>query len=139
MKTDKNYRFPGKENVFVAGDVIRPHLLTTAIGHARICVDGIDAYFKGEEQDRRPKVDVAHWDMVRKWVESGHQYAEHHGQEWGTSAWKDTLHNYEDRSARYVIPSTEMFLGHFMNVPRDRKSTRLNSSHRYISRMPSSA
>jgi NADPH-dependent glutamate synthase beta subunit-like oxidoreductase len=36
MKADKNYRFPGKPNVFVGGDVLRPHLLTTAIGHARI-------------------------------------------------------------------------------------------------------
>ncbi|MEW5768825.1 MAG: NAD(P)-binding protein [Pseudomonadota bacterium] len=121
MKTDKNYRFPGKENVFVAGDVIRPHLLTTAIGHARICADGIDAFLKGQELDKRPKVDVAHWDMVRKWVESGHEYAEHHGQEWGTNQWKDTLHNFEDRSGRYVIPSTEMFLGHFMNVPRNQR------------------
>jgi len=59
--------------------------------------------------------------MVRKWVESGHDYKEHHGQETGTDAWKDTLHNYDDRSGRYVIPSTEMFLGHFMNVPRNQR------------------
>lgn len=122
IKTDKNYRFPGKANVFVAGDVIRPHLLTTAIGHARICAEGIDAYLKGEELDKRPKIDVAHWDMVRKWVESGHEYSEHHGQDWGTSAWKDTLHNFEDRSGRYVIPSTELFLGHFMNTPRKQRN-----------------
>lgn len=118
MKTDKNYRFPGKENVFVAGDVIRPHLLTTAIGHARICAEGIDAYLNGVETSKRPKVDVAHWDMIRKWVETGHQYGEHHGQEWGTSEWKDTLHNFDDRSGRYIIPSTQLFLGHFQNVPR---------------------
>ena len=121
MKTDKNYRYPGKENVFVAGDVIRPHLLTTAIGHGRICADGIDAFLKGQELDKRPKVDVSHWDMVRKWVEAGHEYKEHHGQETGTDGWKDTLHNYEDRSGRYVIPSTEMFLGHFMNTPRNQR------------------
>jgi NADPH-dependent glutamate synthase beta subunit-like oxidoreductase/Pyruvate/2-oxoacid:ferredoxin oxidoreductase delta subunit len=121
MKTDKNYRYPGKENVFVAGDVIRPHLLTTAIGHGRICAEGIDAFLKGAELDKRPKVDVAHWDQVRKWVESGHEYKEHHGQETGTDSWKDTLHNYEDRSGRYVIPSTEMFLGHFMNTPRNQR------------------
>ncbi|NWG86727.1 MAG: NAD(P)-binding protein [Hydrogenophilaceae bacterium] len=122
IKTDKNYRFPGKANVFVAGDVIRPHLLTTAIGHARICVDGIDAYLRGEELDRRPKVDVAHWDMVRRWVETGHEYKEHHGQEWGTNEKKDLLHNFEDRSSRYVIPSTELFLGHFANTPRNKRN-----------------
>jgi len=121
IRADKNYRFPNKPNIFVAGDVIRPHLLTTAIGHARICADGIDAYLKGEEADKRPKVDVAHWDEVRKWVESGHEYKEHHGPEWGTSEWKDVLHNYDDRSGRYVIPSTEMFLGHFMNTPRNQR------------------
>ncbi|MBI5938166.1 MAG: NAD(P)-binding protein [Betaproteobacteria bacterium] len=121
IKTDKNYRFPGKANVFVAGDVIRPHLLTTAIGHARICVDGIEAFLAGHDLDRRPKVDVAHWDMVRRWVETGHEYKEHHGQEWGTNEKKDLLHNFEDRSSRYVIPSTELFLGHFANAPRNKR------------------
>jgi Pyruvate/2-oxoacid:ferredoxin oxidoreductase delta subunit len=114
-------RFPGKTNVFVAGDVIRPHLLTTAIGHARICADGIDAYLSGVELDKRPKVDVHHCDMVRRWLETGHDYKEHHGQEWGTSEWKDTLHNFEDRSSRYVIPSSELFLGHFANTPRNQR------------------
>ena len=121
IRADKNYRFPNKPNIFVAGDVIRPHLLTTAIGHARICAEGIDAFFKGEDAAKRPKVDVAHWDMVRKWVEAGHDYKEHHGPDLGTSGWKDVLHNYEDRSGRYVIPSSEMFLGHFMNVARNQR------------------
>ena len=48
MKADKNYRFPGKEHIFVGGDVLRPHLLTTAIGHASIAVDGIDAFLQGQ-------------------------------------------------------------------------------------------
>ena len=121
IRADKNYRFPNKPNIFVAGDVIRPHLLTTAIGHARICAEGIDAFFKGDDAAKRPKVDVAHWDMVRKWVEAGHDYKEHHGSDLGTSEWKDVLHNYEDRSGRYVIPSSEMFLGHFMNVARNQR------------------
>lgn len=122
MKTDKNYRFPGKPNVFVAGDVIRPHLLTTAIGHARICAEGINAYLNGvKDLDKRPKVDVDHWDMVRRWLETGHEYNTHKGQEWGTSEWKDTLHNFEDRSQRYIIPSTELFLGHFANTPRNKR------------------
>lgn len=121
IKTDKLYRFPGKENVFVAGDVIRPHLLTTAIGHARICAQGIDDYLKGEDVEKRPKVDVAHWDMIRKWLESGHEYADRHGTGWGTDVDKELLHNYEDRSHRYVIPATELFLGHFANTPRNKR------------------
>ena len=129
MKTDKNYRFPGKENVFVAGDVIRPHLLTTAIGHARICAEGIDAFLKGEEASKRPKVDVAHWDMVRRWTETGHAYNEHHGSEMGTSEWKDVLHNFDDRSGRYIIPSTQLFLGHFANTPRLKRDVTVLDAH----------
>jgi NADPH-dependent glutamate synthase beta subunit-like oxidoreductase/Pyruvate/2-oxoacid:ferredoxin oxidoreductase delta subunit len=121
IKADKNYRFPGKEHMFVAGDVIKPHLLTTAIGHARICADGIDAFLRGKELDKRPKVDVDHWDLVRKWVESGHEYQETHGQEWGTDSNKALLHNFEDRSQRYVIPSGELFLGHFPQTPRNKR------------------
>jgi len=120
IRADKNYRFPGSTKVFVGGDVIRPHLLTTAIGHASIAVDGIDAYLKGvEELDKRPKVDVHHFDQIRKWLEAGHEYSEIKGQEWGTSAQKGLLHNFEDRSAKYVIPHDQLFLGHFPNTPRN--------------------
>lgn len=118
IKTDKNYRFPGSNKVFVGGDVIRPHLLTTAIGHASIAVDGIDAFLKGKELDKRPKVDVHHFDEIRKWLESGHEYNEIHGGVWGTSERKDILHNFEDASQRHIIPYTELFLGHFQYTPR---------------------
>ena len=38
------------------------------------------------------------------------------------------MHNYEDRSARYVIPHDELFLGHFTFVPRhQRKVTTLSA------------
>ena len=120
IKADKNYRYPGKEHIFVGGDVIRPHLLTTAIGHASIAVDGIDAFLKGhKELDKRPKVDVHHFDQIRKWLETGHEYNEIKGQDMGTSERKDLLHNFEDRSARYIIPHNELFLGHFPNVSRN--------------------
>ncbi len=119
IKADKNYRYPGKEHIFVGGDVIRPHLLTTAIGHASIAADGIDAFLKGhKELDKRPKVDVHHFDQIRKWLETGHEYNEIKGQDMGTSERKDLLHNFEDRSARYIIPHNELFLGHFPNVAR---------------------
>ncbi|MFP5409065.1 MAG: FAD-dependent oxidoreductase, partial [Gammaproteobacteria bacterium] len=119
MKADKNYRFPGKEHIFVGGDVLRPHLLTTAIGHAAIAVDGIDAFLKGKELDKRPKVDVHHFDEIRKWLETGHEYKEVKGQVWGTDDRKDILHNFEDRSARHIIPHNDLFLGHFPNVARN--------------------
>lgn len=119
MKVDKNYRFPGKKHIFVGGDVLRPHLLTTAIGHAAIAVDGIDAFLRGKDVDKRPKVDVHHFDEIRKWLEAGHEYSQEiHGEAWGTSARKDILHNFEDRSSRHIIPHEDLFLGHFPNVPR---------------------
>ncbi len=121
MSADKNYRVPGKEKWFVGGDVLRPHLLTTAIGHAAIAVDGIDAYLKGEELDKRPKVDVRHFDEVRKWIESGHEYHEIHGYYQGTSFDKGILHNFEDRSHKYIIPANELFLGHFPLTPRNKR------------------
>jgi NADPH-dependent glutamate synthase beta subunit-like oxidoreductase/Pyruvate/2-oxoacid:ferredoxin oxidoreductase delta subunit len=120
IKADKNYRYPGKEHIFVGGDVIRPHLLTTAIGHASIAVDGIDAFLNGhKELEKRPKVDVHHFDQIRKWLETGYEYNEIKGQEMGTSQRKDLLHNFEDRSARYIIPHNELFLGHFPNTARN--------------------
>ena len=50
----------------VAGDIIRPHLLTTAIGQASIAAAGVDDYLRGEEPGRRPKVDVHHFNLLEK-------------------------------------------------------------------------
>ena len=33
------------------------------------------------------------------------------------------MHNYEDRSAHEIIPSTKLFLGHFANVPRNKRES----------------
>jgi len=37
--------------------VIKPHLLTTAIGHGSIAADGIDQFLAGHELDKRPKIE----------------------------------------------------------------------------------
>ncbi len=121
IKPDGNYRFPGKPNIFVGGDVIKPHLLTTAIGHASIAADGIDAFLREgtTELGKRPKVDAHRFDMLRKLVESGMPVGEYnHKQDWGTDDAKFAVHNFEDRSSKYVIPANELFLGHFMYTDR---------------------
>ncbi len=65
-----------------------------------IAVDGIDAFLKGKKElDKRPKVDVHHFDEIRKWLETGHEYNEVQVPILGTSERKDILHNFEDRSA----------------------------------------
>jgi glutamate synthase (NADPH/NADH) small chain len=117
MNADKFYQVPDKAGHFVAGDIIRPHLLTTAIGQASIAVDSIDEYLRQEEHKRRPKVDVHHFDLLRK-MEEAHLAPEHfeaaqHGDMRGTSGGNWAIHNYEDRSGAEIIPHDELFLGHF--------------------------
>ena len=60
INADKNYQVPGQPGVFVGGDVMRPHLLTTAIGHGSIAADGIDRFLRRgagkASQDRRAPI-----------------------------------------------------------------------------------
>ena len=59
----------GKDLAFAGGDVIRPHLLTTAIGHGVVAAEGIDRFLAGEAAGKRPKVDVRAFDLLRKFEE----------------------------------------------------------------------
>ena len=49
---------------FAGGDVVRPHLLTTAIGHGRIAAETIGDFLDGKLGERRPKIDVRHFDLL---------------------------------------------------------------------------
>ena len=121
VATDKNYQIPGKPATFAGGDVIRPHLLTTAIGHGAIAADGIDRFLAGETPDKRPKIDVHVFDLKRKMVEKGLAFSETHEPILGTDRSNAAIHNYENRSERYVIPHEELFLGHFTFVQRRKR------------------
>jgi len=121
IAADKNYQVQGQAGMFVGGDVVRPHLLTTAIGHGAIAADGIDRHLRGEALDKRPKIDVHGFDLVRKLVEKGLPAAKIEQPLRGTDGSAGAIHNYENRSDRYVIPSTELFLGHFQYTPRNRR------------------
>nr|MBP8024182.1 4Fe-4S dicluster domain-containing protein [Chromatiaceae bacterium] len=117
INADKFHQVPNRPGHFVAGDIIRPHLLTTAIGQASVAADSIDEYLKQEEFSRRPKVDVHHFDLLRK-MEEAHLAPEkfdpsERGDMRGTSDGNWAIHNYEDRSSAEVIPHNELFLGHF--------------------------
>ena len=123
MVADKNYQVPGKKGFFVGGDVLRPHLLTTAIGHGAIAADGINRYLQTEELEKRPKIDVHHFDLQRKMLEKGLPIENYdHTPVWGTDSSDVAIHNFEDRSYKYVIPSDELFLGHFPFVARNRRA-----------------
>ena len=114
MSADKFYQHETKEGHFVAGDIIRPHLLTTAIGQASIAADSIERYLGGADFDKRPKVDVHHFDLLQKLKEAELEPGEYdHQSDWGTCDAKYAVHNYEDRSSQEVISHDRLFLAHF--------------------------
>ncbi|HEY0824399.1 MAG TPA: 4Fe-4S dicluster domain-containing protein, partial [Ramlibacter sp.] len=121
IAADKNYQVQGQEGMFVGGDVVRPHLLTTAIGHGAIAAEGIDRHLKREPLDKRPKIDVHSFDLMRKIVEKGLPTDTIAAPLRGTDKSAGAIHNYENRSDRYVIPHTELFLGHFQYTPRNKR------------------
>ena len=121
ITADKNYQVQGQTGMFVGGDVVRPHLLTTAIGHGAIAADGIDRFLAGEPLDKRPKIDVHTWDIKRKLVEKGLTLSEVHEPIRGTDSTNVAIHNFDNRSDRYVIPHEDLFLGHFQYTPRHRR------------------
>ncbi|MBW7850191.1 MAG: NAD(P)-binding protein [Rhodospirillales bacterium] len=125
IDADKNFRVSGKKNQFVGGDIVRPHLLTTAIGHGAIAAEGIDTHLKGEELPRRPKVDKRHFNLLEKLKEVGLSPFEYdHQPTRGTANAKFAVHNFENRAEQEVIPADEMFLGHFQHTPRHKRQER---------------
>jgi NADPH-dependent glutamate synthase beta subunit-like oxidoreductase len=128
IAADKNYQVQGQAAMFVGGDVVRPHLLTTAIGHGAIAADGIDRYLRSEALDKRPKIDVHTFDLARKMIEKGLKITQIEEPLRGTDASSGAIHNFDDRSDRYVIPHKDLFLGHFNYTPRNkRKIVNLNA------------
>jgi glutamate synthase (NADPH/NADH) small chain len=141
MDADNLFRVPGKENHYVCGDIVRPHLLTTAIGQAYIVSDTIENDFNNVEMKKRPKVDVHHFDLTDKLVESGlnvdaYDVNEHKddGQR-GTDSNNYAVHNYEDRSSQEIISSDELFLGHFDFEERNLRDTDVPSSDEVLGHM----
>ncbi|HMR69901.1 MAG TPA: NAD(P)-binding protein, partial [Rubrivivax sp.] len=128
VSADKNYQVAGQPGIFCGGDVIRPHLLTTAIGQGAIAAEGIDRHLRGEALDKRPKIDVHSFDLMRKMAEKGLPLTQIDEPLHGTDRSTGAVHNFENRSDRYVIPHDELFLGHFGYVPRNkRKVVTLNA------------
>jgi glutamate synthase (NADPH/NADH) small chain len=134
IDADKNYQVPNKPGYFVCGDIVRPHLLTTAIGQASIAADSINFYLANKEVKLRPKVDVHHFNLLAKLRETGlepEKYASDTKESAedkdidvglrGTSVAKFAIHNYEDRGASEIISSERLFLGYFANTPRHKR------------------
>ncbi|KAF0143035.1 MAG: putative glutamate synthase (NADPH) small subunit, partial [Rhodospirillaceae bacterium] len=122
ISADRFYRVSSHRGHFVGGDIIQPHLLTTAIGHARIASDSIDHYLNDHEFDRRPKVDVYHFSLLEELRSRGLEPdAYSHGEIWGTDDSKFAVHNFEDRSSHEIVTHERMFLGHFQHTLMHRR------------------
>ncbi len=123
IDADPFFRVPDRPGHFVAGDIVRPHLLTTAIGQASIAAESVVAFLNDTEISRRPKVDVHHFDLMQKLRESHLEPTPYdHRQDWGTCYDEYAVHNYEDRSTHEIISSDRLFLGHFEHVPRQKRA-----------------
>lgn len=136
MNADKYYQVPDKAGHFVAGDIIRPHLLTTAIGQAWIAAESINDYLNQAEHKRRPKVDVHHFNLLEKMSEAhlaptAFKVAES-GDLRGTSSANYAIHNFEDRSGAEVIPHDELFLGHFKFHARNLRKEEVPSAEEVL-------
>ncbi|HEC13479.1 MAG TPA: FAD-dependent oxidoreductase [Acidiferrobacteraceae bacterium] len=147
MDADKHYQVPNRPGLFVCGDIVRPHLLTTVIGQASVAADSIDHYLNNQEPEKRPKVDVHHFNLLNKLRETGIEPEDYHPD---TSAGREidqglrgtsekgkgvggfAIHNYEDRSAAEIIPSDELFLGHFENEPRNLRDEKVPSAEEVL-------
>ena len=128
IAADRNYQVTGKPGVFVGGDLIRPHLLTTAIGHGAIAAEGMHRFLRGEALEKRPKIDVHFFDLQRKMLEKGLAFSAVHEPIRGTDSSSAAIHNFDNRSDRYVIPHEDLFLGHFNYTPRNiRRTITLNA------------
>jgi NADPH-dependent glutamate synthase beta subunit-like oxidoreductase len=147
INADKFYQVPNKKGYFVAGDIIRPHLLTTVIGQASIAAESIDHYLKGQEYDKRPKVDVHHFNLLDKLretnltpkafqastdgvrdIDRGLRGTSEQGKAVGGYA----IHNYEDRAASEICQSSELYLGHFAYTPRNLRVEKVPDSNEVL-------
>jgi len=143
IDADTHYQIPNKPGYFVAGDIVRPHLLTTVIGQASVVAETINTYFQHKEQKKRPKVDVHHYNLLKKLEETGlapehfdpagdsHTRGIDRGLR-GTSDDNYAIHNYEDRSAMQIISHEQLFLGHFGYEPRFKREESVPDSQEVL-------
>ncbi len=122
MAVESTYQVKDKPKHFAGGDIVRPHLLTTAIGHAGIAAESIDRFLASQDLGKRPKVDKRRFDLLDELRQRKLEPAEYdHKETRGTSDAKFAVHNYEDRSFVEIIKHDDMFLGHFPFVERAKR------------------
>ena len=122
---DPVYQVKKMPKHFAGGDALRPHLLTTAIGHGRIAAETISDFLAGQLGERRPKVDTHQFNLLAELHTRGLDPSPYdHRQADGTDSKKFAVHNYEDRGSTQIIPHHALFKGHFSYVERARREER---------------
>jgi NADPH-dependent glutamate synthase beta subunit-like oxidoreductase len=128
IDADPYYQVKDRPGHFVAGDIVRPHLLTTAIGQATVVATTIENFLSGNEMSKRPKVDVHHFNLMDKLNESDLGVQEYDSApDWGTNEADYAVHNYEDRSASEIASANELFLGHWAESERNQREENVPS------------
>jgi NADPH-dependent glutamate synthase beta subunit-like oxidoreductase len=125
IAVDGVYKVRGTTKHFAGGDALRPHLLTTAIGHGRIASETISHFLAGNPIDKRPKIDTHHFNLLEELHQRGLDPQPYdHQQKRGTSEAAFAIHNYEDRSSTHIVAHDELFKGHFQYVERNKREER---------------
>lgn len=131
IDADNFYQVPSKEGHFVAGDIVRLHIFTTAIGKASIAAETMYHYLKQAVLSKRSKVDKHHFDLLDKLKEfnlSPTDYQETEEPDMrGTDGDNYAVHNFDDRSQFEIVKSSELFLGHFEQVNRYKRTEDVSS------------
>ncbi|MCW2272860.1 FAD-dependent oxidoreductase [Rhodoblastus acidophilus] len=125
LAIDAVYRVKGKDKHFAGGDAVRPHLLTTAVGHGRVAAQTISHFLAGALEDKRPRVDVHQFNLLeelhqRKLDPAPYDHVPSRGAFSSTFA----VHNFEDRGASAIISHKALFKGHFSYVARNVRGER---------------
>jgi len=133
IDADGYYQVTDRPGHFVAGDIIRPHLLTTAIGQASVAANSIDLFLRKQPASKRPKVDVHHFSLMEKLNEADLS-PDRFNPEFvrGTDGAEFAVHNYEDRSTHEIVPADELFLGHWENEARNTRSEKVPSGDQVL-------
>jgi len=122
LDCDGLFKVKDRDKHFACGDIVRPHLLTTAIGQGGIAADTIDRFLSGAGLEKRPKVDVHHFNLLNELRQRQLEpvdYDQEPTRGTGDSAF--AVHNFEDRSGTQIIAHEELFLGHFGYEQRARR------------------
>ncbi|MCU7836328.1 MAG: NAD(P)-binding protein [gamma proteobacterium symbiont of Taylorina sp.] len=126
---DAHYQVKGKPGHFLAGDIVRPHLLTTAIGQASIASESIHHYLThgDEEMKKRPKVDKHTFSLEKKLGDTGLSPEESpvhgHNSIRSTDSSDFAIHNYENRSSNDIISHDKLFMAHFAYEERHKRES----------------